>query len=100
MRRRTLLATLAAPGILRAETASTLTFVPVADVTVLDPFFAGPDVTAHHAAQVWDTLYAMDDTLTPQFQMLEGHTSEDGGRRWRITVRWSAGKKCDSPWRI
>ena len=63
MKRRALLASglaLAAPNLAQAQ-GSTLRFVPVADVTVLDPFFAGPDVTIQHANMVYDALYGLDD---------------------------------------
>jgi len=90
IRRRSLLAVagaLAAPGIVRGAAAGTLDFIPVADVTVLDPYLAGPDVTGQHAAAVFDTLYGMDAALTPRPQMLAGHVVEDDGRRWRLTLR-------------
>jgi peptide/nickel transport system substrate-binding protein len=89
MKRRTLLASglaLAAPGIARAQ-ASTLRFVPVADVTVLDPFFAGPDVTIQHANMVYDALYGLDRDSQPHPQMAEGAVVEDDGRLWRIRLR-------------
>ena len=68
MQRRQFLASaavLAAPRIAHAEAADTLSFVPVADLTVLDPFFAGPDVTSMHATMIFDTLYGMDRNLVP-----------------------------------
>ena len=71
----------------RAEPGSVLTFVPVADLTVTDPFFALPDVTAQHSNLVYDTLWGMDETLTPQLQMLESAAVEDDGRRWVLTLR-------------
>ena len=80
-------AALAAPGIGRAQAADTLNFVPVADVTVLDPYFAGPDVTITHAYMVFDTLYSMDLSFNPQPQMAAGHVVEDDGKRWRIDLR-------------
>ena len=89
MKRRALLASglaLAAPRLARAQ-GSTLRFVPVADVTVLDPFFAGPDVTIQHSNMVYDALYGLDRDSQPQPQMAAGATVEDDGRRWRITLR-------------
>ncbi len=90
MQRRGLLAsavTLAAPRIANAQAVDTLRFVPVADVTVLDPFLAGPDVTVQHSAMIFDTLYATDLDSMPRLQMLEGHSVEDDGKRWRLTLR-------------
>ena len=90
MRRRALLAgagAMALPWVARAESQDQLDYVPVADLTVIDPFFAGPDVTSLHAFNVFDTLYAMDRQLRPRPQMVAGHTVEDDGRRWRLTLR-------------
>lgn len=92
MRRRDLLAGapfvvagLTAPA--QGQTSDTLIFVPVADVTVLDPYFAGPDVTIQHGYMVFDSLYGMDADFNPQPQMVAGHTIDDDGKRWRLTLR-------------
>ncbi len=91
MKRRTFLAAaggaVAAPWVARAEAVEQLTYVPVADLTVIDPFFAGPDVTSIHALNVFETLYAMDRDLQPQPQMVAGHRVEEDGRRWTLTLR-------------
>jgi peptide/nickel transport system substrate-binding protein len=92
MRRRSLLRSavgtvLVAPWVARAGVAQTLNFIPVADVTSLDPVFTAPDVTAMHGHLVWDTLYGVDEQLTPSPQMVEGHSVEDDGLRWRLTLR-------------
>eukprot|EP01037_Dinobryon_pediforme_P002156 gene2156-2193_t len=94
MRRRTFVASgaavsaqLARPFVASAQAFSKLSYIPVTDLTVLDPFYAGPDVTSLHASNVFETLYAMDRTLTPQRQMAEGEVVEDDGRRWTITLR-------------
>ena len=80
-------ATLCRPHLADAQALSKLTFIPVTDLTVLDPFFAGPDVTSLHAFNVYETLYAMDRSLVPQRQMVEGETVEDDGRRVTMTLR-------------
>lgn len=80
----------ASPGVAPTGSTSaggTLTFVPVADLTVMDPFFALPDVTAQHSNLIYDTLWAMDDSFTPRLQMLESAVVEDDGRRWVLTLR-------------
>lgn len=78
---------LAVPNIARADETRILKFTPVADVTVLDPMFAGPEVTGLHASMVWDTLFALDSQFNPHPQMLEGYTVEDDGKTWRLTLR-------------
>jgi peptide/nickel transport system substrate-binding protein len=94
MRRRDMLrataggaASLAMPALLHAEGATTLRFIPQADLAVLDPIWTTATVTRNHGYLVFDTLYGLDETYAPQPQMLEGHSVEDGGRRWRLTLR-------------
>ncbi len=79
---------LAAPRIVSAaaETA-TLRFVPQADLSVLDPVFTTAYVTRNHAFMVFDTLYGIDAAFNPQPQMLAGHTVEQDGKLWRLTLR-------------
>jgi peptide/nickel transport system substrate-binding protein len=78
---------LAAAHIARADATDTLTFVPVSDLTGIDPFWSATDITTHHVGLVFETLFAMDATLTPQPHMIDGYTIEDDGKRWRLTLR-------------
>ena len=80
-------ATLAAPRIVRAQGASTLRFVPAADLAVLDPILTSAYVTRNHGFMVFDTLYGLDAELRPQPQMVAGHTVEDDGLTWSFTLR-------------
>ncbi len=91
MRRRTLLAgaaaSLAAPAITRAASATTLSFVPEGDVAVLDPVWTTATVSRNHGYLVFDTLYGQDDGYRIQPQMVAGHTVEQDGLLWRLTLR-------------
>jgi peptide/nickel transport system substrate-binding protein len=91
MRRRTFLAgsaaALATPAIARGEAARVLTFVPQADLGVLDPVWTTTYQTRDHGLMVFDTLFGLDDAFRPQPQMAEGALAEDEGRTWRITLR-------------
>lgn len=91
MHRRTLLATaaagLAAPRLGRAAEASVIRFVPQANLTSLDPVWTTAVVSRNHGYLVYDTLYGLDEKLTPRPQMAEGHVIEDDGRRWTVTLR-------------
>ncbi len=91
MRRRTFLSsaivTLAAPSIGRAASATTLKFVPQADLAVLDPIWTTTYQTRDHGFLVFDTLFGLDSQFKPQPQMAEGATTDDGGKTWRITLR-------------
>jgi peptide/nickel transport system substrate-binding protein len=90
MHRRTLLA--AAPALAMARPAiaqpvRTLRFVPIADLSVLDPVVTTTYITRNHGYLVWDTLYGLDAAFRPQPQMAEGHAVEADGRRVSIRLR-------------
>lgn len=80
-------AALATPSLARAAGASTLTFVPQADLAVLDPVWVTAYVTRNHAFLVYDTLFGIDENYQPQPQMLETAVVEDDGRRWTLKLR-------------
>ena len=90
MKRRSLLTgaatMLALPSIGRAESASTLKFIPYADLALLDPMVAA-FVTRNHVMMVFDTLFALDANGVPQPQMLEGYTVSADGMLWLMTLR-------------
>jgi peptide/nickel transport system substrate-binding protein len=79
-------ASLARLGIVRAASASTLKFVPYADLALLDPLVSA-FVTRNHVMMVFDTLFALDANGEAQPQMLAGYTVEDGGKTWKLTLR-------------
>ena len=78
---------LGAPHVASSQAARTLRFVPQADLALIDPVQSTALVTRNHGVMVFDTLYGLDDSFTPQPQMAEGHVIEDDGRTWRITLR-------------
>jgi len=82
----TLGAPLAAPRSVRAQAATTLKFVPYADLAVLDPLTSS-FMTRNHVLATYDTLYALDESNTPRPQLLEGASVEADGRVWRLTLR-------------
>jgi peptide/nickel transport system substrate-binding protein len=89
MRRRTLLQAaplLAMPSIIRAQSISTLKFVPYADLALLDPLVSA-FVTRNHVMMVFDTLFSLDSAGVPQPQMLAGHTISADGLTWELTLR-------------
>jgi len=96
MRRRRLLqlggVAVAAPALPRVAigqtaSATTLKFVPQANLTSLDPIWTTASVTENHAYAVYDTLYAVNSKLAPEPQMAEGHTVSDDGRTYTIKLR-------------
>ena len=81
MHRRTLLQgaalgglALARPSLAQPARASTLRFVPQANLTALDPIWTSAIVTQMHGYHVYDTLYGVDAQQRPQPQQL--HTLE------------------------
>jgi peptide/nickel transport system substrate-binding protein len=91
MRRRHFLAaaaaSLAAPALAADRRAQVLTFVPQADLAILDPVWTSNTITRNHGYLVYDTLYGTDAEYRIQPQMAAGHTVENDGRLWRITLR-------------
>jgi peptide/nickel transport system substrate-binding protein len=91
MKRRTFLtgtaASLAAPSILRAAGTGVLKFVPQSDVTILDPIWTTAYVTRNHGFMIFDTLYGIDNAYKAQPQMVDGHTIENDGKLWKLTLR-------------
>lgn len=80
-------AALAAPALARAAASTTLRFVPYADLALLDPIITTNYVTRTHALMVFDTLYGLDAQFRPQPQMVAGHSVDDDGKLWRLTLR-------------
>jgi peptide/nickel transport system substrate-binding protein len=78
---------LLAPSVRAATPAQVLKFVPQADLAILDPVFTTAFVTRNHAALVFDTLYDVDENFRPQPQMVEGHSIEDDGKLWKLSLR-------------
>jgi peptide/nickel transport system substrate-binding protein len=79
-------ASLSRPALLRAATATTLKFVPYADLALLDPNVSA-FVTRNHCLMVFDTLFALDAAGNAQPQMLAGYTTEDDCKTWQLTLR-------------
>ena len=77
---------IACPAIVRAASATTLKFVPYADLALLDPLISA-FVTRNHVMMVFDTLFALDAEGNPQYQMLAGHTVDADQKVWTLTLR-------------
>lgn len=94
MQRRTFLAAsaacLALPAVARSAGQSVLKFIPQADLAVLDPIWTTAYVTRNHGFMIFDTLYGQTGKeygfkATPQ--MVAGHTTENDGKTWKLTLR-------------
>jgi peptide/nickel transport system substrate-binding protein len=94
MKRRAFLAAsaagLALPAVTRAANQSVLKFIPQSDLVVLDPVWTTAYVTRNHGYMVYDTLFGQTGQkggFSAQPQMLAGHTTEDDGKTWKLTLR-------------
>jgi len=90
-------AALARPAIVRAAQQTTLRFIPVIDLSFVDPIYSTAQVSRNHGFMIFDTLYGMNRRLEPSPQMVEGHTVEADGKLWNLTLReglrWHDGEK-------
>lgn len=80
-------AALAAPRLASADKATTITFVPHADLASLDPVWTTADITRNFSLAVYDTLYGYDAEFKIQPQMVEGHSVAEDGKEWTLTLR-------------
>jgi len=80
-------AALAKPSVLRAQPRQELRFIPHADLAAIDPVWTAVDITRNHANMVYDLLYGLDTDYRPHPQMIEGHTIENDGLVWNLTLR-------------
>ena len=91
MRIKTLVQTIAlagaigSAGIAQAETV--LKLVPQADLKNIDPIWTTAAITNNHGYMVYDVLYALDENLEPQPQMIDNHTISDDGLTYTFTLR-------------
>ena len=67
--------------------ARTLRFVPLANLTSLDPLWSNSLISLMHAYMTADQLYGLDDGLIPRPQMVQGHELSDDRLTWRFTLR-------------
>ncbi|WP_244441937.1 ABC transporter substrate-binding protein, partial [Bradyrhizobium diazoefficiens] len=88
---------LSLPGIVRAESQSTLRFIPVIDLAFVDPIYSTAQVSRNHGFMVYDTLYGMSSSLQVSPQMLSGHVISGDGLQWDLTLRdglfWHDGER-------
>jgi peptide/nickel transport system substrate-binding protein len=65
----------------------TLTIIPHASLTTLDPVATTGYIVRNHGYMIWDTLFAMNDKLQPQPQMASGYEVSADKLTYRITLR-------------
>src|ERR1700712_4593030 len=70
-----------------ASPANTIRFVPQADLSSIDPVWTTATVAFNHGMMVYDSLYGIDASLTPQPQMVQDHEISDDKLTWTFTLR-------------
>jgi peptide/nickel transport system substrate-binding protein len=83
-------ATLAVPQVARSAAERVLRFIPLNDLTAVDPIWTGEYRTRNHGYLVFDTLYGQTGpergfAVTPQ--MAAAHNVDADGLVWTITLR-------------
>ena len=76
----------ALPGAAQQGAATTLRFVPHADLSILDPYFTGAYITCNYGYMVYDTVFAMDGQFRPQPQMVDSWKVSDGKLTYTFTL--------------
>ncbi len=64
-----------------------LRVVPHADLKNHDPIWTTAYITRNHGYMVYDTLFALDENLKPQTQMVESYEVSDDSLTYSFTLR-------------
>jgi peptide/nickel transport system substrate-binding protein len=78
--------TLARPALAQSK-RNILRFVPQADLANPDPIWTTATVAYNAGFMIWDTLYGIDNALTPHRQMCAGHELTPDELTWTFTLR-------------
>src|ERR1700761_8993451 len=81
---------LAMPSLARSNGRSVLKYVPGGDLPSLDPMIVPSYETRSHGFMIFDTLYGQagaNQGFAAKPQMVAGHTIENGGKTWKLTLR-------------
>ncbi len=81
------LAAAVAPRVRAADAATTLRFVPHADLSIVDPYVSGVYITRNYGYLVYDTLFALDHEFRPHPQMVDSWTVSDDKLNWEFRLR-------------
>jgi len=80
--------TLILPRRLRAQGSNgTLRAVMHGDLRAFDPIWTTANITAYHGAMIYDTLFALDESMTPQPQMVSQWEVSDDRLTYTFQLR-------------
>ncbi|TWT08669.1 ABC transporter substrate-binding protein [Reyranella sp. CPCC 100927] len=80
-------ALLAFAAALPAQAQVTLRAALHSDLKILDPIWTTALISSHHGYLVYDTLFALDESLQPQPQMVETYDVSPDKLVWTFTLR-------------
>jgi peptide/nickel transport system substrate-binding protein len=72
---------------LARSAAKTLRVIPHADLKNIDPIWTTAYISRNHGYMVYDTLFAMDDELVPQPQMVGAWEASADKKSWTFQLR-------------
>jgi len=64
-----------------------LRVIPHADLKNLDPIWTTAYISRNHGYMIYDTLFSMDDSFTPQPQMVDVWQTSEDGLVWTFVLR-------------
>ena len=70
-----------------AQSNKTVRVVMHSDLKILDPVWTTAYIVRNHGYLIYDTLFALDDKLEPQPQMVESWTVSDDKLTWTFKLR-------------
>jgi peptide/nickel transport system substrate-binding protein len=70
-----------------AAAGQTLRVAPHSDLKVVDPIWTSALISVNHGYMVYDTLFALDDELAVQPQMVERYETSADKLTWTFTLR-------------
>ena len=70
-----------------ASAETVLRVIPHADLKNLDPIWTTAYISRNHGYLIYDTLFAMDESFTPQPQMADSYTVSDDKLTWTYVLR-------------
>jgi peptide/nickel transport system substrate-binding protein len=80
-------AALAAGAIVCAANAKTLRVAPHSDLKVVDPIWTTALISVNHGYMIYDTLFALDEKLIAQPQMVDRYAMSADKLTWTFTLR-------------
>ena len=74
-------------ALVTAAAAQTLRIAPHSDLKVVDPIWTSALISVDHGYMIYDTLFALDDELAVQPQMVERYETSADKLTWTFTLR-------------